>query len=159
MSCNFRAVPKGAEKEFSAAQKGLGLRRFADGGGRWRVERGRALYRPARRLQWMKRLVMRAQQIAAHHIEIACIDQAAIALDQGGAIGGVPARQGVPRHSRMHMMGKMEIVEKEKRTEQPRPLDDGRSPLDDALGAMLGEGAHERQRRARIGETHYIFDD
>jgi hypothetical protein len=57
------------------------------------------------------------------------------------------------------MMRDMQIVEQEKRPKNPRAFDDRGAPLDEAFGAVLGEGAHQGKRSPCISEAKDVFND
>ena len=97
--------------------------------------------------------VVRPQEIAPRDIEIAVIDEAAVALDQRRPIEPIEFWQLIPRQPVAQVMRRMEIVEQEQRPENPCVLDDRRAPLGLGHGAMFGERTHHGEARAGIDEA------
>src|ERR1700677_748550 len=105
---------------------------------------------------WMNRAVVGCEEIASRHVEIAVVDKAAVALDQGGAIEAVEFRDLIPGQPAAQVMRRMQVVEQEKRTENSGVLDYRGSLAHLLLGAMLGEGADHSEAHARIDKARDI---
>src|SRR3954471_15253007 len=95
---------------------------------------------------------MRADQEAPRDVEIAIIDEAAILGHEAVPMRSVPAGYPVPREAWPLVMDGVQVVVEKQEPEDRSVLDDRRALVDVALGAMLREGAHEHQGRARIDE-------
>ncbi len=66
---------------------------------------------------------MRPQKIAPRHIEIASVDEAAIAFDERLAVQPIESRNLIPGQSVSQMMHRMKIVEEKERPEDPGVFD------------------------------------
>src|ERR1700723_68748 len=96
------------------------------------------------------------KQLASRRVEIAIVDKAAVALDQGGAIEAIEFRDLVPGQPAAQVVGGMQVVEQEKRPENSSVLDNRRSLAHLLLGAMLGEGANHGEAQAGIDKARDI---
>src|ERR1700691_1453015 len=105
---------------------------------------------------WMNRAVVGCEEIASRHVEIAVVDKAAVALDQGGAIEAIEFRDLIPGQPAAQVMRRMQVVEQEKRSENSSVLDNRRSLAHLLLGAMLGEGANHGEAQAGIDKARDI---
>jgi len=101
----------------------------------------------------MNRAVVRPQQVTPCDLEIAAINEAAVALDQRGPIEAVEFWKLVPGQSVAQVMRRMEVVEQEQRPQNLGVFDDRRPTLRLGHGAMFGERAHHGEARPRIDEA------
>src|SRR5262249_19551541 len=89
----------------------------------------RSAFRRSRRSSvptWMNWAVVRPQEIAPRDVEIAVINEAAVALDQRRPIEAVEFGNLVPGQAVAQVMRRMQVVEQEQRPQNPGVFDDRR---------------------------------
>src|ERR1700733_14917584 len=97
--------------------------------------------------------VVRPPEIAPRHIEIASVDETAIALDQGRPVEPIEFRDLIPGQPVSPMMTRREVIDQEAGAPDPGVFGDRRPPFPLRHCATLGEGTHHREACAGVDEA------
>jgi hypothetical protein len=99
----------------------------------------------------------RADEVFPRDLAIAAEQIILVAGQQVGAVFAVIARNFVPRHRRLQVMGDMQVVVEKQHPKEMIRFHRSRPVLRQVAEPMLNEGAQQPQAHARIGDQRDIL--